>query len=240
MKLDIKKDITLDKKSIVFSSLPDMGSVGGIVSSFLCNHLSTIHIANILSNEKPWVSYSDGIVKSIIDIYKIYYNEKYNMIILTGNSQPQESFELKKLCYTFLDYIKKISDIRLLYSAGGYLKTNLAGSPRVCGVVNNEKLKHILNDAGVEFVGNEITNITWFNGVILGTALEYEIDAIGLFGEIPESNLPQPLAAKSILHAFGNMEKIHLDTKSLDKEYENILESQYKEKETSKFGRRVK
>lgn len=236
MKLEIIQEVTLDKKTLVFSSLPDMGSVGGLVSSFLCKHLSTVHIANILSNEKPWVSYSDGIVKSIIDIYKIFYNEKNNMLILTGSTQPQESLELKNLCYKFLDYITQISNVRLLYSAGGYLKTNLAGSPKVCGVVNKEKLKYILNNTGIDLVGNEITNITWFNGVILGTALEYDIDAIGLFGEIPESNLSQPLAAKSILHAFGNLEKIHLDTKPLDKEYETILENQYKEKETSKFG----
>jgi len=236
MKLDIKKELTLDKKTLIIASLPDMGSVGGLVSTFLCNSLSTVHLASILSNEKPWASYSDGIVKNIIDTYKIHYNEKYNMIILTGTTQPQESLELKELCYTFLDYIHKISDIRLLYSTGGYLKTNLTGAPKVCGVVNNEKLKYILKNAGIEFVGNEITTITWFNGVILGTALEYGIDGIGLFGEIPESNLPQPLAAKSILHALANLEKIDLDTKSLDKEYEKVLESRYKEKESSKFG----
>jgi predicted ATP-grasp superfamily ATP-dependent carboligase len=46
----------------VFASLPDMGRVGGLVSSFLANNLETVHIANIISNPKPWVNVKNGII----------------------------------------------------------------------------------------------------------------------------------------------------------------------------------
>lgn len=72
-------DVLVKKKidSItIFASLPDMGRVGGLVSSFLANNLETEHIANIISNPKPWVNVKDGIVVSAKDIYKIYFAKK--------------------------------------------------------------------------------------------------------------------------------------------------------------------
>ncbi|MDW0290070.1 MAG: hypothetical protein QN650_10705, partial [Nitrososphaeraceae archaeon] len=58
-------DILVKKKVdsfTIFASLPDMGRVGGLVSSFLASTLETEHIANIISNPKPWVNVKDGIV----------------------------------------------------------------------------------------------------------------------------------------------------------------------------------
>jgi hypothetical protein len=214
---------------MVFASLPDMGRVGGLASSFLASELDGCEqVAEIVSGDgKPWVSYADGVVKSASDTYGIFYNSKYGLFVFTGESQPQDSAQLYLLCNTLLDYIQSVSggrSIRRLYSAGGYLRDQLTGAPRVYGVVNRSDLKQVLAEAGIEFVGGEISSITWFNGVILGLAAERGLDAIGLFGEIAETSTPQPLAAKSILSAFARLEKIPLDTKRLDRQYESLLE----------------
>lgn len=229
MKLNIIKDLKVDQL-IVFASLPDMGTVGGLVSTFLAENLETERIAEIISSDKPWVSYSNGIVKTALDIYNIYYNKPHKLLILTGSSQPQEPMELYKLCNTFLDYVQATGKINLLYGAGGYLREQLTGAPRVCGVVNNPDLKKVLKMSDIPFVGNEVNSITWFNGLILGLSADRNIDAIGLFGEISETMSPQPLAAKSIVKAFAKIENIKLDTKPLDKQYEAILEDIQKEK----------
>jgi proteasome assembly chaperone (PAC2) family protein len=229
MKLNIIKDFKVDEL-IVFASLPDMGRVGGLVSTFLAENLETERIAEIISSDKPWVSYSNGIVKTALDIYNIYYNKPHKLLILTGSSQPQEPMELYKLCNTFLDYVQATGKINLLYGAGGYLREQLTGAPRVCGVVNNPELKKVLKMSDIPFVGNEVNSITWFNGLILGLSADRNIDAIGLFGEISETMSPQPLAAKSIVKAFAKIENIKLDTKPLDKQYEAILEDIQKEK----------
>lgn len=229
MKLNIIKDLKVDEL-IVFASLPDMGRVGGLVSTFLAENLETERIAEIISSDKPWVSYSNGIVKTALDIYNIYYNKPHKLLILTGSSQPQEPMELYKLCNTFLDYVQATGKINLLYGAGGYLREQLTGAPRVCGVVNNPDLKKVLKMSDIPFVGNEVNSITWFNGLILGLSADRNIDAIGLFGEISETMSPQPLAAKSIVKAFAKIENIKLDTKPLDKQYEAILEDIQKEK----------
>jgi len=204
----------------VFASLPDMGKVGGLVSAYLAKNLKSECITVIASNEKPWVSDTDGVVKTVSDLYQLYYDIEHNLLIFTGNSQPQDPTELYQLCKSFLDHIQTIGKIRRLYSAGGYLRQHLTGPPMVCGVVSNPGLKQVLLNSGIDILGQEINTITWFNGLILGLAADRNIEAIGLFGEISETTNPQPLAAKSILKAFAKMENIQLDIKGLDKQYE--------------------
>lgn len=235
MKLKVIKDIKADEFTIM-ASLPDMGRVGGLVSSFLADHLKTQLVAEITSSEKPWVTYSEGIVRSVNDVYRIFYDKPHKLLVFTGESQPQDPAELHRLCGTLLDYAQSIGKVKRLYGAGGYLREQVTGAPRVCAVVNAQQLRKILIKAGIDPVGNEITTITWFNGLILGLCAERGIDAIGLFGEIAESNIPQPLAAKSILAAFARLEGLQIDTKPLDRQYESILEENHKKKEPSKFG----
>jgi proteasome assembly chaperone (PAC2) family protein len=231
MKLNIIKEVKADEFT-VFASLPDMGRVGGLVSSFLSQHLKTEPAAEIASSDKPWVSYSDGVVKSVNDVYKLFYDKQHRMFIFTGESQPQDPGELHML----LDHLQSIGRVKKLYGAGGYLREQVTGAPRIYGVVNRPELKKALAKVGIDPLGSEITTITWFNGLILGLSAERKIDAIGLFGEIAETTVPQPLAAKSILSAFTRLEGIQIDTKPLDQQYESILEEIQKKKEPSKFG----
>lgn len=235
IKVNKLKDIKASE-FILFASLPDMGRVGGLVSSFLSQHLKTEQVAEVVSSDKPWVSYADGVVKSASDTYKISYDKRHKLMIFTGESQPQDPGELHRLCNALLDYAQSVGKVTRLYGAGGYLREQVTGAPRACGVVNRPELKKALSKAGIELVGNEITTITWFNGLILGLTAERGIDAIGLFGEIAETNVPQPLAAKTIISAFSKLENISIDTKPLDRHYESILEEIQSKKEPSKFG----
>jgi proteasome assembly chaperone (PAC2) family protein len=95
------------------------------------------------------VSYFDGVVKTVSDLYRLYYDAEHDLLIFTGNSQPQEPSELYQLCNRFLDHIHEIGKIRRLYNAGGYLRPHLTGAPRVCGVVSNPQLKQVLLSKGM-------------------------------------------------------------------------------------------
>ena len=78
-------DIFTNKKVdyfTVFASLPDMGRVGGLVSSYLAGNLEAEHIANIISNPKPWVNVRDGVIESAKDVYKIYFSDSEKLLIL--------------------------------------------------------------------------------------------------------------------------------------------------------------
>jgi uncharacterized protein len=218
----------LTKKKVdtfrIFASLPDMGRVGGLVSSFLASNLETEHIANIISNPKPWVNVKDGVIESTRDIYKIYFSDREKLLILTGEMQPEDHRELLELCNTFLDFCSSIGDVKRLYTAGGSLNEMLTGEPRVVGVATKPQLKEILVNSDVDTLGSEFTTITWFNGLILGMASDRNIEAIGFYGEISDKSLPQPLAAKSIVKAFAKIEHLSISTKPFDVQYEEVLD----------------
>ena len=208
----------------IFASLPDMGRVGGLVSSFLASNLETEHIANIISNPKPWVNVKDGVIESTRDIYKIYFSDREKLLILTGEIQPEDHRELLELCNTFLDFCSSIGDVKRLYTAGGSLNEMLTGEPRVVGVATKPQLREILVSSDVDTLGSEFTTITWFNGLILGMASDRNIEAIGFYGEISDKSLPQPLAAKSIVKAFAKIEHLSISTKPFDVQYEEVLD----------------
>jgi len=209
----------------IFASLPDMGRVGGLVSSFLASNLETEHIANIISNPKPWVNVKDGVIESTRDIYKIYFSDREKLLILTGEMQPEDHRELLELCNTFLDFCSSIGDVKRLYTAGGSLNEMLTGEPRVVGVATKPQLREILVNSDVDTLGSEFTTITWFNGLILGMASDRNIEAIGFYGEISDKSLPQPLAAKSIVKAFAKIEHLSISTKPFDVQYEEVLDN---------------
>ena len=208
----------------IFASLPDMGRVGGLVSSFLASNLETEHIANIISNPKPWVNVKDGVIESTRDIYKIYFSDREKLLILTGEMQPEDHRELLELCNTFLDFCSSIGDVKRLYTAGGSLNEMLTREPRVVGVATKPELREILVSSDVDTLGSEFTTITWFNGLILGMASDRNIEAIGFYGEISDKSLPQPLAAKSIVKAFAKIEHLSISTKPFDVQYEEVLD----------------
>jgi uncharacterized protein len=223
----LKLDIFTKKKVnsfTVFASLPDMGRVGGLVSSFLASNLEPKHIANIISNPKPWVNVKDGVIESARDIYKIYFSDREKLLILTGEVQPEDHRELLELCNTFLDFCSSIGKVKRLYTAGGSLNEMLTGEPRVVGVATNPQLREILDSSNVDTLGSEFTTITWFNGLILGMASDRNIEAIGFYGEISDKSIPQPLAAKSIVKAFARIEHLSISTKPFDVQYEEVLD----------------
>ena len=223
----LKLEILVKKKVNtfrIFASLPDMGRVGGLVSSFLASNLETEHIANIISNPKPWVNVKDGVIESTRDIYKIYFSDREKLLILTGEIQPEDHRELLELCNTFLDFCSSIGDVKRLYTEGGSLNEMLTGEPRVVGVATKPQLREILVSSDVDTLGSEFTTITWFNGLILGMASDRNIEAIGFYGEISDKSLPQPLAAKSIVKAFAKIEHLSISTKPFDVQYEEVLD----------------
>lgn len=117
MKLNVTKQVRGGEFAL-FASLPDMGRVGGLVSSFLAQNLKCEQVAEMVSSDKPWVSYADGVVKSASDVYKIYYDSERRMMIFTGESQPQDPGELHALCNALLDFAQGAGKVTRLYGAG--------------------------------------------------------------------------------------------------------------------------
>ena len=71
--------------------------------------------------------------------------------------------------------------------------------------------------------------ITGFNGLILGFAKKYDIQGIGMYGEINQPEVPQYRAAVSIIKTIerltyrklGSTEELEILAKEVDKKFKN-------------------
>jgi uncharacterized protein len=204
--LEIKRyDNPHAEKVRLVASLPDMGHVGGLVSEFLVEHLKLRSFAEIVSFDKPFVLCREGLISEIPSTYKLYFSDKANLVLLSGDSQPYNSIDLYELCNKVLDLASEVGSIERVYTCGGYHREEIMGEPKVFGVSNNPELFKELDELGIREIGSEVSSITWFNGVILGVAKRRSIDGVGLYGELTDPDVPQPAASRAVLKALTTL-----------------------------------
>lgn len=213
MKVEKKQDFKLNDITII-ASLPDMGRVGGIVTQHISKKLPMELTYKITISDKPWINQKDGIINVPKDEYNIFVNKENSIVVFTGNNQPQEPKTVFELTNKVISSIQELGNIKLIISSGGYLPQDSEGS-RVFGIVTDEKLKKVLNENKVETLGSDVNSITWFNGLILGKAKDLDIDGIGLFGEILDTDTPQIQAAVNVIKKIEKMIGVKIDTKEL-------------------------
>ena len=204
------------KDIILISSLPDMGKVGGLVTQHLTKKLETKKATQIILSDKPWVNIKEGLVELPHDTYTISVAENTSVVIFTGENQPQEPGTVFQIANKVLDTVEKMGNIKMVISAGGYLPSDNGDGSRVFGVGTDKNSIETLKSFGIKPLSSEVKSITWFNGVILGIAKNRNIEGVGLFGEIQNTETPQYKAASNILKVLEKMLKIKIDTKELD------------------------
>ena len=175
------------------------------MSEFLVEHLKLKSFAEIVSFDKPFVLCRSGLISEVPSTYKLYYSDKANLVVMSGDSQPRSTGELYDLCNRILDLTSEVGQMQRVYTCGGYHREEIRGEPRVFGVSNNPDLFRELDKLGIREIGSEVSSITWFNGVILGVAKRRGIDGVGLYGELKNPEEPQPDAAKVVLKALTTL-----------------------------------
>lgn len=215
MRLEKIKNFSL-KDVVLISSLPDMGKVGGLVSQFLSKTLGTKVAAKIILSDKPWVNQKEGLIFLPTDEYQFVVDEKNSIVIFTGDNQPQEAKTVIEMTDLVFSTVSEMGNLKMIISTGGYFPIEPKNGNGVYGVATNEKSLKLLNSFNVFPLSSEVSSITWFNGLILGKAKENNVDGVGLFGEIEETDLPQYSAAVNILKILEKILKIKLETKELE------------------------
>jgi proteasome assembly chaperone (PAC2) family protein len=179
-----------------------MGRVGGLVPKSLIEHLDATLFAELQSYSKPYVLCKNGLISHAPYTYRCYYTRRGNLVIMTGEEQPNDVTELYSLCNSIIDLAQQVGKVKRIYTTGGYSKDEVSGEPKVYGVANMPHLLAELDRLGIREIGPEISTITWFNGLILGVALNKGIEAIGLYGELDNPSIPQPRSARSVLKSI--------------------------------------
>lgn len=207
---------------ILVSSLPDMGKVGGLVTQHLRKQLDAKPMLKITLSNKPWVNHKDGIISIPKDEYTLSVDEKNNIMIFSGNNQPPESEDVIKLSDKILSEVKKIGSIKLVITAGGYMPVEQSNANSVY-VATNESSLELLKKHKIAKLGNEVGSITWFNGLIMGKALENKIDAVGLFGEITDTDTEQYKAASNVIKKIQEIVNLEISTVEIDNKIPNPI-----------------
>ena len=210
------------KDIVLISSLPDMGKVGGLVSSHLAKTLNTKVAAKLILTDKPWIQQKNGLIDTPFDEYSLSVNEEKSIVVFTGKNQPQEPQTVFEMTRSVLSIVSNMGNIKLVISSGGYLPAEENDGDKVYGIATNSKSLDILKSNDIKVLGSDVNSITWFNGLILGQAKKQGIDGIGLFGEISDSNLPQHKAARNIVKKIANILEIEISTSELEKKIVEI------------------
>lgn len=201
----------------MIAALPDMGNVAGIGMDFLVKKLKAKLFAEIYAFWPPAVSYENGIIKYEQSSYKFHFRQKENLVFFSGEFNPSDPRRLYELCYQVVDMAKKLK-VNTLYSIGAALRQPSPAEPKLFGATTNPKLLAVLRKEKLELLqGN--SQITGFNGLILGIAKEKKLDSVCILGEIDNPNVIQPKAAEMILAALLRILKLEpLDMKELEEE----------------------
>lgn len=223
------KEITLNDL-ILISALPDMGKVGGLVTEHLKKVLKCSQVAKIIL-QKPWVNQKKGIIDNPTDEYYIFVNTDKKIAVFTGDGQPQEASVVIELTSNLLKTIQEMGKIKMVISAGGYLPGKDDGD--VFCVATNQRTLDMAKSHGIKILDGQVNSITWFNGLILGHAKEKEIDGIGLFGKIEDSETPQYMAASNVIKKIAQILDMKIDTAELD---EKIVKPVVEEKHSPGIG----
>jgi uncharacterized protein len=216
MGLELKKK---PKNPVVIEGFPGFGLVGTIASEFLISHLKCEQIGRFFFEELPATVAIHG--GKVIDPISIYYNKKYNLIIV--HSVSGANGVEWKAADTVLELCKEI-DAKELICLEGVGAAGMGEEPAEqtgnasffysSAAANAKKLKSI----GVEQLGEGI-----IMGVTSALMIKSETPLTCLFAET-QSNLPDSKAAAKVVEVLDKYLGLEVDYKPLLKQAEKFEE----------------
>ena len=215
------------KKPIIIAAMQDMGNVGSIVINFINQSLKTESFRTAKVSFPTYVIDNGG----CIDLPNESWDYKFTddlIIFGGGKGQPQNNNELNLLCQDVIEVAKKYS-AKFIYTLGGF-HTNriLKNDPKTYVTTTNTELKKQMEKLNLDLTPQK-SLISGFNGLILGFAKKFDIQGIGMYGEINQPEVPQYRAAISIIKTIekltyrklGNTEELEILAKEMDLKFRN-------------------
>jgi uncharacterized protein len=216
MKLELKKK---PKNPIVVEGFPGFGLVGTIASEFLISHLDCELIGRFYFEDLPaTIAIHEG---KVIDPISIYYNKKYNIVIIHSISAAK-GIEWKAADIV-LDVCREL-EAKELVSLEGVGPAGLdeeeekEGKTSAFFYSSSKNTSKQLKSAGVEPLNEGI-----IMGVTSALLLKAKMPITCLFAET-HSNLPDSKAAAKIVEVLDKYLGLSIDYKPLLKQAEKFEE----------------
>jgi len=136
-------------------------------------------------------------------------DKKRDLLLFIGEAQPTTG--KLAFCRILIDLAAKVRVEKVFTFAAMATAMNYQNPSQVFGVTTDVENLLRLREFNLGVLNDG--QIGGLNGILLGAALEKELPAVCLLGEIPQSlsAIPFPKASEAILRCFGEMAEIKID-----------------------------
>lgn len=210
---------------IMIAGLPGMGLTGKQALDYLIKLTNATKISTIRSPYLgvPAVSIHNGLVEDIPEeIYSFFLAniEGRDVILFTSQSQPATPEWQHIVAYKAIETVARLG-VKMVYTLAATPITYFKENVDVYGVATSPDLVEILRLNGVKPLMGEGA-ISGINGLLLGYAKKFGIQAICLLGETYFVSGADKIAPTAVLRALSKILKIDLDLDELLKEAEKF------------------
>ncbi|MDG5775344.1 proteasome assembly chaperone family protein [Haloarculaceae archaeon H-GB2-1] len=202
---------------ILVEGLPGVGHVGKLAAEHLLEEHDSQLVRRIYSTHfPPQVTVEEGVTElACAEFHAVETASGEDMLVLTGNHQAQDNEGHYGLTDTFLDVAESFGVDRL-YALGGVPTGELIEEYSVLGATTDDSLVDELEDAGVEFRGDEPAGgIVGVSGLLLGLGQRRGFEAACLMGET-SGYLVDPKSAQAVLGVLQDLIGFEVDFSSLE------------------------
>lgn len=219
MEIHFKEKPSLRNPTLI-AAWPGMGMLARMTVDYLIQQLDAKQFAEIRSPSND-IYFKDGMGKLSQYRHRFYYchGKQSDLIVCSGEIQPQTLSELKELANQVLDVAEEFGAKRVYTFAAVPNPHDV--KPRVFGVVNKPELEEFLREKGVQLVSGD-GRITGLNGLLIGIAQQRKMEGICLLCEIRYLDIPQPRSAQAVLSTLTNILGIEVDLSELERQAEDM------------------
>ncbi|MFQ5762285.1 MAG: PAC2 family protein [Candidatus Bathyarchaeia archaeon] len=220
----VADDVAMKDPVVLIQGLPGLGFVGKICADYMIEELHAKKLAELHSS---YLTMPDGNVGVHVSADGTYHLPKYEfyahtenspaLLLLTGNTQPI-TFGQVQVAAEVLNFAVSVG-CRRVVALGGFQSVAERGPETVYGVFSSQQLAEEVCPLGVNITKNGA--ITGACGVLLGLALQRNLESIGLLG-VTSGEYPDMEAAKDVLRVLSKFLKVDINLDSLDSRIEEM------------------
>lgn len=225
----VKKKSVNPVKPILIVGLPGIGNVGKLVVDHMRKELGAERVATIYSPHFPHqvIMLKSGrmrLVNNRLYLAKTAKKLGFDIIFLTGDTQPITSEGQYEVSTTIVEYFKNELGGQYLYTIGGYSAQNApVTNPRVFGSATDQSVIKDFKGSDVMF-GQSRGAILGAAGLMVAFAKFQGMKGICLMGETSFIDF-DPAAAKSVINTLSKKLGVKLNPNEFDKMIEKTTKT---------------
>jgi hypothetical protein len=209
---------------VLIEGLPGVGHVGKLAAEHLLEEFESEPVRRIHSEHfPPQVNVEDGRAKLACAELHAVEADGQDLLVLTGDHQPQDSTGHYRLTDRLLDIATALGVDRV-FALGGVPTGELIDEYDVIGAATDDAVIDDLEDAGVEFREDQPAGgIVGVSGLLLGLGERRDLDAACLMGET-SGYLVDPKSARAVLEVLEDSVGFEVEFESLEERADEMEE----------------